>query len=188
MTLPDLTMFLFGVLTLGGGMTGLLRPDLLLSLLGVPVTDPRLFLVACSQASIAMGLYYILSAVHRNREFFAWSIPVRLLNFCVFTGMVVLHLAPSRWLAVAGFELAGALATAWALTLKGNNPVFDRFQALRIACILLAFMGGVLAFSVYGIHGSASIFLAVSSAGMMYAYRNFAPMSDREESSTKNVR
>lgn len=178
MTLPDLTMFLFGVLTLGGGMTGLLRSDLLLTVLGLPATETRLFLMACSQASIAMGLYYILSAVHRNREFCTWSISVRVLNFCVFTGMVILQLVPSHWLAVAGFELAGALTTAWALTSKGITPVLDCFQALRIACILLAFMGGALAFSVYGIYGSASVFLAVSSAGMMYAYRNFAPMSD----------
>ena len=88
-----------------GGMTGLLRPDLLLSLLGLPAADPRLFLMACSQASIAMGLYYILSAVHCNREFCAWSIPVRLVNFCVFTGMLVLHLASPHWLAVAGFRI-----------------------------------------------------------------------------------
>lgn len=175
MTLPDLTMFLFGVLTLGSGMTGLLRPDLLLSLLGIPITDPRLFLVACSQASIAMGLYYILSAVHRNREFCAWSIPVRLLNFCVFTGMVVLHLAPPRWLAVAGFELAGALATAWAIWARRSALRFDPFRALQMASLLLAGLGGALAVSPLGVYGGASVFLVISSIGMIYAHQKVAP-------------
>lgn len=175
MTLPDLTLFLFGVLTIGSGLTGLLRPDLLLSLLGLPAAEPQLFIMACSQASIAMGLYYLLSALHRNREFRAWSIPVRGFNFCVFTGMVIFQVAPPRWLLVARLELVGALATGWALASKRSAMVFDRFQALRAASILLAFLGGALAFSVYGIYGSASVFLAISSAGMMYAYRNFAP-------------
>lgn len=174
MTLPDLTMFLFGVLTLGGGMTGLLRSNLLLTLLGLPATDPHLFLMACSQASIAMGLYYILSAVHRNREFCAWSISVRMLNFCVFTGMVILQLVPSRWLAVAGFELAGALATTWALWAKRSVRHISPFRALQIASLLLACWGGALAISPLGGYGGASVFLVISSAGMIYAHQKFA--------------
>ena len=175
MTLPDLTMFLFGVLTLCGGMTGLLRPDLLLSLLGLPAADPRLFLMACSQASIAMGLYYILSAVPCNREFCAWSIPIRLVNFCVFTGMVVLHLASPRWLAVAGFELAGALATAWAIWTRRSALRFDPFRALQLASLLLAGLGGVLAVAPLGVYGGASVFLVISSAGMIYAHQKVLP-------------
>ena len=175
MTLPDLTLFVFGVLIVGSGMTGLLSPNLLLSLLGLPANESQLFVMACSQASLAMGLYYLLSAVHRNREFRTWSIPMRVFNCCVFTGMVIFQVAPPRWLLVAGLELAGALATAWALASKRSALVFDRFQALRIASVFLAFLGGVLAFSAYGIYGSASAFLAISTTGMIYAYRNFAP-------------
>lgn len=175
MTLPDLTLFVFGVLIVGSGLTGLLTPNLLLSLLGLPATEPQLFVLACSQASIAMGLYYMLSAVHRDREFRAWSIPVRVCNCCVFTSMVIFQVAPPRWLLVAGLELVGALATGWALASKRSVLVFDRFHALRMASILLAFLGGVMAFHQFGIYGSASLFLAISSAGMMYAYRVFSP-------------
>ena len=176
MILPDLTLFVFGVAIMGSGLTGLLAPSLLLSLLGLPTNEPILFIMACSQASIAMGLYYLLSAVHRNREFRRWSIPMRIINFCVFTGMVVFQVAPPRWLLVAGLELVGALATAWALASKRSALVFDRFHALRIASVFLAFLGGVMAFHQFGIYGSASILLIISSAGMIYAYRNFAPV------------
>lgn len=175
MTLPDLTMFVFGVLIVASGLAGLLSPNLLLSLLGLPMPASKLFVLACSQASVAMGLYYILSAVQRNREFLRWSIPVRAFNFCVFTGMVIFQVAPPRWLMVAGLELFGALATGWVLASKRSALLFDRFQALRIASVLLAFLGGAVAFPPFGIYGSASVFLAISSVGMMYAYRNFAP-------------
>lgn len=176
MTLPDLTLFVFGVVIVGSGLTGLLAPNLLLSLLGLPTSESIPFVMACSQASVAMGLYYLLSAVHRNREFRAWSIPVRVFNFCIFTGMVIFQVAPPRWLLVAGLELVGALTTAWALASKRSTLVFDRFQALRASSIILAFLGGVLAFASFGIYGSASVFLVISSAGMIYAYRNFAPV------------
>ena len=111
-------MLVFGVLIVGMGMTGLMAPQFLLTILGL-FTDLRnttqIFVMASSQASIAMGLYYILAAVHNVREFFRWSVPLRILNFCVFTGMVIFGIAPVNWLWVASLELTGALATGIAL-------------------------------------------------------------------------
>jgi hypothetical protein len=76
-------------------------------------------------------------------------------------------------LLVAGLELAGALATAIALASK-NNFIYNSFHVLRIASLTLAFVGGILAFKPFGIYGSASAFLLISSVGMMYAYHRFA--------------
>ena len=179
MDIAALTMMVFGVLIVGMGMTGLMAPQFLLAILGLSETGisshtTQLFVMASSQASLAMGLYYILAAVNETRTFIQWSVPMRIVNFMVFTSMVAVGLAPSSWLMVAGLELAGALATGIALASK-NNFTLERFNGLLIASVTLAFIGAILAFKPFGIYGSASAFLLVFSAGFIYAYRRFAP-------------
>lgn len=179
MDIAALTMMIFGVVIVGMGMTGLMAPQFLLAILGLSETGissqtTQLFVMASSQASLAMGLYYILSAVNETRIFFQWSVPLRIINFMVFTSIVAVGVAPSRWLMVAGLELAGALATGIALASK-NYFTLDRFNVLRIVSVILAFIGALLAFKPFGIYGSASAFLAIFSTGFLYAYQKFAP-------------
>ena len=179
MDIAALTMMIFGVLIVGMGMTGLMAPQFLLAILGLSETGmssytTQLFVMASSQASLAMGLYYILSAVNETRIFFQWSVPLRIINFMVFSSMVAVGVAPSSWLMVSGLELAGALATGIALASK-NDFTLDRFHVLRIASVVLAFIGALLAFKPFGIYGSASAFLAIFSTGFIYAYQIFAP-------------
>ena len=168
-------MLCFGVLIAATGMTGLFNPEFLLHVLGLSgAGTTRLFLMASSQASLAMGMYYILATIHNNRVFYRWSVGVRIMNFVVFTSMVLLDFAPVQWLLVAGLEIAGALATGIALASHRNLSV-DRFNTLRITSILLALVGGLVVLQPFGIYGSASVFLVVSTAGFIYAYRMFAP-------------
>ena len=179
MDIAALTMMIFGVLIVGMGMTGLMAPQFLLAILGLSETGmsshtTQLFVMASSQASLAMGLYYILSAVNETRIFFQWSVPLRIINFMVFSSMVAVGAAPSNWLMVAGLEIAGALATGIALASK-NDLALDRFNVLRIASVILAFIGAILAFQLFGIYGSASAFIAIFTSGYIYAYRKFAP-------------
>jgi hypothetical protein len=176
MDVAALTMLVFGMVIVGSGLTGLLAPQLLLTVLGITDTDSAtlLFLMATSQASLAMGLYYILASVNETRIFFQWSVPLWIINFLVFAAMIPLGIAPMQWLLVAGLELAGALATAIALASK-SNFIFNPFDVLRIVSLTLALIGGVLAFKPFGIYGSASTFLLIFSAGMIYTYRRFAP-------------
>ena len=179
MDIAALTMMIFGVLIVGMGMTGLMAPQFLLAILGLSETGmsshtTQLFVMASSQASLAMGLYYILSAVNETRIFFQWSVPLRIINFMVFTSVVTVGVAPSSWQMVSGLELAGALATGIALA-STNDFTLERFHVLRIASVILSFIGALLAFKPLGIYGSASAFLLVFSAGFIYAYRKFDP-------------
>ena len=182
MDVAALTMLVFGMVIVGSGLTGLLTPHILLTMLGI--TDighaTQLFIMATSQASLAMGLYYILASVNETRIFFQWSVPLRIINFMVFTSMVAVGVAPRQWLMVAGLEVVGALATAIALASK-NNFIYNPFHVLRIVSVILAFVGAILTFHPFGIYGSASAFLLISSLGMMYTYRKFAPVQTREQ-------
>ena len=182
MDIAALTMLVFGMVIVGSGLTGLLAPQLLLTVLGITDTGSAtlLFLMATSQASLAMGLYYILASVNGTRVFFQWSVPLRIINFLVFAAMIPLGIAPMQWLLVAGLELAGASATAIAMASKSHYTL-DHFHVLRIASLTLALIGGILAFKPFGIYGSASAFLLISSVGMMYAYRRFNPVQTGEQ-------
>ena len=111
------------------GLAGLLVPNTLLSMLGIGERSNALttFVMASSEASLAMGLYYVMAAVLNVRAFILWSIPVRCLNFIVFTVMVMTGIAPARWMMVASLEGIGALVTGLSL-LRTQDGRFDSFQ------------------------------------------------------------
>ena len=118
------TMFVFGAIALLLGLLGLLRPELLLSILGftvleraarVPGDYTLVFMIASSMASFNIGVYYILAALNDLKPFYKWTVPYRGLTFLVFTTIVVVGLAPTRFIAVGAWELTGAIATGIAL-------------------------------------------------------------------------
>jgi Na+-driven multidrug efflux pump len=118
------TMFVFGVLALLLGFVGVIRPELLLSLLGFTVLDRTtrvagdytlIFMIASSMASFNIGAYYILAALNDLKPFYKWTVPFRCVTPTVFTIAVLTGLAPVRFLGVAAWELTGAIATGLAL-------------------------------------------------------------------------
>jgi len=118
------TMFIFGVLALLLGLLGLLRPEILLSILGFTALDRAarvagdytlVFMIASSMASFNIGVYYILAALNDMKKFYLWTVPFRCMTFVVFTTAVVTGLAPIRFLSVGIWELTGAIATGLAL-------------------------------------------------------------------------
>jgi len=124
------TIFIFGILALLLGLVGLLRPELLLSLLGFTVLDRAtrlagdytlVFLIASSMASFNMGAYYVLASLNDNKQFYRWTVPFRFLTPTVFTVAVLTGLAPVRFLGVAAWELTGAIATGIALWYEDNK-------------------------------------------------------------------
>jgi hypothetical protein len=118
------TIFVFGALALLLGLLGLIRPELLLSILGFTVRDRAeriagdytlVFMTASAMASFNVGAYYLLAAWNDVKQFYKWTVPFRCLTFMVFTAAVLTGLAPARFLGVAAWELAGAIATGLAL-------------------------------------------------------------------------
>lgn len=121
------TIFVFGALALLLGLVGLIRPEILLSLLGFTVIDRAarasgdytlVFMTASSMASFNMGVYYILAALNNVKAFYRWTVPFRILTLTVFTTVVMVGLAPTRFLGVGIWEGLGAAATGLALRLE----------------------------------------------------------------------
>ena len=118
------TMFIFGAIALLLGLIGLIRPEILLSILGFEVLDRAaraagdytlVFMMASSMASFNMGVYYIFASLNDVKPFYKWTVPFRGLTFLVFTTVVIAGLAPVRFIAVGIWELTGAIATGLAL-------------------------------------------------------------------------
>lgn len=118
------TILIFGVIALLLGLFGLIRPEILLSILGFNVLERAarssgdytlVFMTASSMASFNMGVYYILASLNDLKPFYKWTVPFRGLTFLVFTTAVLTGLAPTRFIAVGLWELAGAIATGLAL-------------------------------------------------------------------------
>jgi hypothetical protein len=124
------TMFVFGVTALLLGLLGLLRPEILLSILGFSVLErvarttgdyTLVFVTASSMASFNIGVYYILAAINDLKSFYKWTVPFRGLTFIVFTIAVLSGIAPTRFILVGVWELTGAIATGLALRAESNK-------------------------------------------------------------------
>jgi hypothetical protein len=121
------TMLIFGVLAFLLGLVGLVSPVTLLALLGFAALAHRatgdytlVFMIAASMASFNVGAYYILAALNDMRQFFAWTVPFRLVTFSVFTVTALTGIAPLRFIGVGAWEGLGAAATGLALYLEGR--------------------------------------------------------------------
>jgi len=121
------TIFIFGALALLLGLVGLIRPEILLSLLGFTVVDRAaraagdytlVFMTASSMASFNMGVYYILAVLNDLKKFYGWTVPFRLLTFTIFTLTAVSGVAPIQFIGVGLWEGLGAVATGVALYLE----------------------------------------------------------------------
>ena len=119
------TMFIFGVMAFLLGMLGIIRPELQLSMLGFEVVDRAArassdytltFMTAASMTSVNVGIYYVLAALNDVKIFYRWTVPFRGLTFIVFTTIVILGIAPLKFIGVPIWELTGALATGIALS------------------------------------------------------------------------
>jgi hypothetical protein len=126
------TMFTFGSLALLLGILGLIRPELLLSILGFTVLDRGartagdytiVFATASSMASFNMGAYYILATLNDFKPFYRWTVPFRCVTFLVFTTAALTGLAPLRFIGVGAWELTGAIATGLALRQRKNRQL-----------------------------------------------------------------
>ena len=118
------TIFIFGILAFLLGLVGLIRPEILLSILGFEVVERAqraasdytiVFMTASSMASFNMGVYYIFAALNDVKMFYRWTVPFRVVTFVVFTTVVITGIAPMKFLGVGIWELVGAISTGIAL-------------------------------------------------------------------------
>lgn len=118
------TIFIFGILAFLLGLVGLIRPEILLSILGFEVVERAqraasdytiVFMTASSMASFNMGVYYIFAALNDVKIFYRWTVPFRVVTFVVFTTVVITGIAPMKFLGVGIWELVGAISTGVAL-------------------------------------------------------------------------
>ena len=118
------TIFIFGILAFLLGLVGLIRPEILLSILGFEVVERAqraasdytiVFMTASSMASFNMGIYYIFAALNDVKIFYRWTVPFRVVTFVVFTTVVIAGIAPMKFLGVGIWELVGAISTGIAL-------------------------------------------------------------------------
>ena len=118
------TIFVFGILAIILGLVGLIRPEILLSILGFEVINRAqrvagdytiVFMTASSMASFNMGVYYVLAALNDIRAFYRWTVPYRTVTFIVFTSLVIFGVAPLKFIGVGLWEFTGAIATGIAL-------------------------------------------------------------------------
>ena len=123
-------MFVFGVLAFLLGLVGLIRPEILLSILGFEVIERAqrassdytiVFMTASSMASFNMGIYYVFAALNDVKVFYRWTVPFRTVTFIIFTSLVVLGIAPLKFIGVGIWEFAGAVATGIALYNEDRN-------------------------------------------------------------------
>ncbi len=118
------TIAIFGIMAVLFGILGLVSPDATLAGLGFETLAPderapgdytRVYLAASSMASLNMGVYYLVAAATEWRPFFRFTVSFRLLTLVVFSSLVLLDVAPGRFVAVALWEGIGAVATGVAL-------------------------------------------------------------------------
>ncbi len=89
------TMFIFGIMAFLLGVLGIVRPELQLSMLGFEVVDR--------------------ATLNDVKTFYYWTVPFRGLTFIVFTTIVILGIAPLKFIGVPIWKLTGAIAMGIAL-------------------------------------------------------------------------
>ena len=113
------SVFIFGIYILITGLTLLLFPALLLSLLMIDVT-PNIWMQLLGLALSALGYYYIKAARDNNVDFYKGTIPIRIGQFFVVTFLVWHYEGPYILIAVSGIEALSGILTYRFLPRAGN--------------------------------------------------------------------
>lgn len=114
MSAPARSLYVFGVYLLLFGVVVLVRPNAVLALFGVaPTTEP--WLRVAGMFAVFFGYYYCRAARAELRQFFAWTVQVRLAAPIVFAALVVGGVAPPVLLLLGIPDALAAVWTAWAI-------------------------------------------------------------------------
>jgi hypothetical protein len=110
MTKAARTVFVYSLylFTMGAGL--LVLPNVLLPLFGFEKTT-EVWVRLLGLFTFVVGIYYLLSALHEQKEFFKATVIGRLVFFSVIVVMVLGFGQPAMLLAIGSVDLVGALWT-----------------------------------------------------------------------------
>lgn len=111
------TVFIFGLYMILEGLILLFVPNLLLSLVGLPQTN-EVWVRFVGMAFIILGYYYTNAARKNLKDFFGWTVQVRVAQFLVSLAFVYFGLIGPVLLLFTGIEFLSGLWTFFAMRKK----------------------------------------------------------------------
>ena len=114
MTKSSLSLLVFGIYLIGMGAGLVVMPNLILGILGLPLTN-EIWIHVLGVVVLALAFYYLQAARANLRSFAEWSIPPRVAVFLFFTGFVLVGWVGPILIGLGAVDLLGAVWTGWAL-------------------------------------------------------------------------
>jgi hypothetical protein len=114
MTKSSLSLLVFGIYLIGMGAGLVVMPNLILGILGLPLTN-EIWIHVLGVVVLALAFYYLQAARANLRSFAEWSIPPRVAVFLFFTGFVLVGWVGPILIGLGSVDLLGAVWTSWAL-------------------------------------------------------------------------
>jgi len=114
------SIFVFGLYMIGEGLVLLVIPGVFLKLLKLP--GEELFWVrVVGWALFVLGYYYVQAARHNFRDFYHWTVQIRVAQFVLFIVFVLLNFVGPIIVVLSGIEFLAGVWTFWALRVDRKN-------------------------------------------------------------------
>jgi hypothetical protein len=108
------TVFAFGAYMLGQGAILLFVPNILLGIVGLPLTN-EVWVRVLGLAITALSFFYVMAARADFKPFFQWTLITRTFQLVVFIGLVSSGMVSSIILLFAGIEFLSGVWTFFAI-------------------------------------------------------------------------
>ena len=102
------SLLVFGMYLTGMGFGLLFAPNLVLSILGFPLTD-EVWPHVVGLLALVLAFYYASAARTDLRTFARWTVPARIAVFVGFTAFTIMGLAGPIMILLGAVDLLGAL-------------------------------------------------------------------------------
>jgi len=110
MSAAAVSLLVFGIYLLLGGLVFAIEPNVPLGLLGVPTTDEP-WIRVIGVLMLAIGYYYVRAARANDGAFLLWTVQARIGVFVAFVLLVLLGWSQAQLIIFAVVDLLGALWT-----------------------------------------------------------------------------
>jgi hypothetical protein len=124
------TVVVFGMYLVGMGLGFLIMPNVLFSMLQLPLTD-EVWSRVVGMLALLLAYYYINAARSELRPFFAWTVHTRLAAFLFFVGFTIANLSGPMLAVLGGVDLVTAIWTARTLKQEASQPETLKAAAVK---------------------------------------------------------